>query len=220
MDDKIKRSDQKDLLTPKGKRTVEKIINVAIAEFARNGYAGASISKITKQAGLNKSSIYAHFDSKADLFRACISEATYRRISYFKGFIDENRGRPITAVLYDFLMLYEDLGDEDSDVYFHERFAYFPPEELKNEITNFTTSIIIVQVQALLEPVFAEWADKYGIERRKKLNALTAFLSMYDGIAVERLIGTRESFLYRVNHAWPFYKDALEGYQSSNSYFQ
>lgn len=204
-------------MATKGENTIERIVRMAISEFARNGYAGTSISTIAKRAGMNKSSLYTHFESKAELFYVCIREATDIRFEFLSQYMYENKDKPIEEVLYGFLMLYDDLGGDDSDAYFHERFAYFPPEDLKDEVTDFTSNVIIVQVQALLDPVFEKWKKEWGISDEKKMSALIGFLSMYDGLVIERLIGSREKFRYRLEHAWPFYRDGIKAYASHSA---
>ena len=49
--------------------TQRKIIEAAEVEFAKNGYAGASIRSITKTAGVNLAAVNYHFGSKEDLFK-------------------------------------------------------------------------------------------------------------------------------------------------------
>ncbi len=197
----------------KGERTIENIVNIAIAEFAINGYVGASISKIAKKSGLSKSSLYSHFESKEELFKVCLRIAAERRLSFFNSFIEDHMQESTEDILYKFLLLYDDLGNEGSDAYFHERFAYFPPEDLKEVTTEFTTNVIIVQVQKMLEPVFRKWAGEYNISDKNMENALISFLSIYDGIIIERLIGSREKYLYRLKHTWPFYENAIKSYE-------
>lgn len=200
----------------KGEKSVDNIIDAAISEFAKNGYAGASISQIAKKAGLVKSSLYSHFESKSDLFCECVKVATDRRFVFLKSYMDDAKDKPINDVLHGFLLLYEDLGGEESDTYFHERFAYFPPEDLKNEITEFTSNVIIVQVREILEPVFNKWADENNISEDDRVDAIVAFLSLYDGVVIERLIGNKEKFRYRLDHSWRFYEKALENYTKFN----
>ncbi|HEU5486759.1 MAG TPA: TetR/AcrR family transcriptional regulator [Microlunatus sp.] len=44
------------------------ILRVALAEFARYGYAGASLNRIIEAAGISKGSLYYYFDGKEDLY--------------------------------------------------------------------------------------------------------------------------------------------------------
>jgi len=47
----------------------QKILNVAIAEFAQNDYDSASISRMVANAGIAKGSFYQYFENKMDLYR-------------------------------------------------------------------------------------------------------------------------------------------------------
>jgi AcrR family transcriptional regulator len=51
------------------------VLEVAAAEFAEHGLAGARIERIAAQAGLNVRMIYYHFSSKEELYRAVADPA-------------------------------------------------------------------------------------------------------------------------------------------------
>lgn len=51
---------------------------IALAEFARAGYAATSLQRIAELAGLSKSSVLYHFASKEALLEAAISPALLR----------------------------------------------------------------------------------------------------------------------------------------------
>jgi AcrR family transcriptional regulator len=51
------------------------VLESAIAEFARKGYAGTSIQDILGATGLSKPTLYYYFESKAGLFRAILDFA-------------------------------------------------------------------------------------------------------------------------------------------------
>lgn len=57
---------------------------IALAEFARAGYAATSLQRIAELAGLSKSSILYHFASKEALLEAAISPALQR----FEGMVE------------------------------------------------------------------------------------------------------------------------------------
>ncbi len=46
----------------------ERIINAALAEFARNGYERASTNEIVKEAGISKGSLFVYFNNKKELY--------------------------------------------------------------------------------------------------------------------------------------------------------
>lgn len=59
-----------------GKRSL--ILNVALEQFAKEGYHNASISKIAKSAGISKGLIYNYFESKEELIRTIIIDGLER----------------------------------------------------------------------------------------------------------------------------------------------
>lgn len=52
-----------------------RLLDAAAAEFAANGYSGASIASIARRAKVSKSTVFHHFESKEDLYLAVIGEA-------------------------------------------------------------------------------------------------------------------------------------------------
>jgi AcrR family transcriptional regulator len=52
--------------------TKDKLLQVALEEFAEYGYDGVSTRSLTTKAGLNNYAISYHFGSKKDLYLACI----------------------------------------------------------------------------------------------------------------------------------------------------
>lgn len=52
----------------------EAILKGAITEFLQNGYAGTSMDKVAKSAGVSKATVYSHFGDKENLFNAVIQD--------------------------------------------------------------------------------------------------------------------------------------------------
>lgn len=51
----------------------DKVLNVAILEFAERGYAGTNINVIAEKAGISIGAMYSYFASKEDLFLSIVS---------------------------------------------------------------------------------------------------------------------------------------------------
>lgn len=62
---------------PQGKR--DRIVELAIDEFAERPYHEASLSRIVARAGIAKGSIYQYFEHKLDLYRWLVTEEVPRR---------------------------------------------------------------------------------------------------------------------------------------------
>lgn len=56
----------------RGGDTLEKILEVAEGEFARQGFAGAHLQSIAEQVGVQKTALYYYFPSKAALYVAVL----------------------------------------------------------------------------------------------------------------------------------------------------
>lgn len=56
-------------------RTRRAILAAATAEFAANGFDGASVNAVAERAGINKRMLYHYFGNKEDLFLVVLEEA-------------------------------------------------------------------------------------------------------------------------------------------------
>lgn len=57
-------------LTPQER--VPQILDAALTEFSRRGYAATRMDDIARRSGLSKGGLYAHFDSKDAIFKALL----------------------------------------------------------------------------------------------------------------------------------------------------
>lgn len=60
--------------TERGRRTLRKLLDAAAEEFGEKGFHEASVSSITRRAGMALGSFYTYFDSKDALFRALVAD--------------------------------------------------------------------------------------------------------------------------------------------------
>jgi AcrR family transcriptional regulator len=58
--------------TERGRRTLQKLLDAAAAEFGERGYHDAAITGITQRAGTALGTFYIYFDSKEQVFRALV----------------------------------------------------------------------------------------------------------------------------------------------------
>jgi TetR/AcrR family transcriptional repressor of nem operon len=73
--------------------TRQKIVEVAAAEFRRNGIEGIGVADLMAKAGLTHGGFYSHFKSKEELVRAAMEEAAkksrFRKIAEEGGSLEE-----------------------------------------------------------------------------------------------------------------------------------
>ena len=60
--------------TERGRKTLRKLLDAAAGEFGDNGFHEASISSITRRAGVALGTFYTYFDSKDAIFRALVAD--------------------------------------------------------------------------------------------------------------------------------------------------
>jgi AcrR family transcriptional regulator len=64
--------------TERGRRTLRKLLDAAAVEFGEKGFHEASVSSITRRAGVALGSFYTYFDSKDAVFRALVRDMSSR----------------------------------------------------------------------------------------------------------------------------------------------
>jgi AcrR family transcriptional regulator len=67
-------SDGKAPRTPRGERTLRKILGAARDEFGERGFSESSIVAITQRAGVALGTFYTYFDSKEAVFQALVKD--------------------------------------------------------------------------------------------------------------------------------------------------
>src|SRR3954453_15003168 len=60
--------------TPRGERTLRKILDAARDEFGERGFSDSSIVGITQRAGVALGTFYTYFDSKEAVFQALVKD--------------------------------------------------------------------------------------------------------------------------------------------------
>ena len=65
--------------------TLQKIHEIATAEFLEKGFRGASLREIVKKAGVTTGAFYGYYKSKEELFSALVKTHADYILNYFKG---------------------------------------------------------------------------------------------------------------------------------------
>lgn len=78
--------------TERGRRTLRKLLDAAAVEFGEKGFHEASVSSITRRAGVALGSFYTYFDSKDALFRALVADMSEMVRTSARSAISEGMG--------------------------------------------------------------------------------------------------------------------------------
>jgi AcrR family transcriptional regulator len=79
--------------SPAADAAMERVLEAATREFARHGYADASVASISEAAGLAKGSLYRLFPSKESLFLATAEAVVARATAAFAAAASQAGGR-------------------------------------------------------------------------------------------------------------------------------
>lgn len=94
-------------MVSKGDRTKQAILEEALAQATRLGIEGVSIGQLAKDAGLSKSGLYAHFQSKEELQIQILELATQRYVDMVvKPAMSEPRGEPRLRAMFERWLLW------------------------------------------------------------------------------------------------------------------
>ncbi|MCK0099756.1 TetR/AcrR family transcriptional regulator [Qipengyuania sp. S6317L1] len=75
--------------TERGRKTLRKLLDASATEFGEKGFHEASVSSITRRAGVALGTFYTYFDSKDELFRALVNDMSANVMSSARGAIDD-----------------------------------------------------------------------------------------------------------------------------------
>lgn len=64
--------------TARGIATRRKLLEAAERTFAKHGYAEASVSRITEDAGIGQGTFYLYFETKLDIFNELVEDLNHR----------------------------------------------------------------------------------------------------------------------------------------------
>jgi AcrR family transcriptional regulator len=78
--------------TERGRRTLRKLLDAAAEEFGEKGFHEASVSSITRRAGVALGSFYTYFDSKDALFRALVADMSEKVRASARSALHEGMG--------------------------------------------------------------------------------------------------------------------------------
>ncbi len=78
--------------TERGRRTLRKLLDAAAEEFGEKGFHEASVSSITRRAGVALGSFYTYFDSKDALFRALVADMSEKVRTSARSALSEDMG--------------------------------------------------------------------------------------------------------------------------------
>ncbi|MDF2725734.1 MAG: TetR family transcriptional regulator [Paenibacillus sp.] len=185
--------------------TVASIKNVALRHFAAKGYDGTPLSAIAKEVGIKTPSLYAHFESKEQLFFSVFDDVMEEQAQRLEKLIESVRGEPLERKLY--LILAETcsnyLLDEDKAA-FVKRSMLFPPAHLEQELQ---ARFLLAEAKqsAFLRELFEAGVREGTLSSHRADDMLAAYYCLLDGSFVQMLYYGPKLFQERLQTVWTIF---------------
>jgi AcrR family transcriptional regulator len=181
------------------------LLHIALNHFAKEGYEGASLSNIAKEAGIKKPSIYAHYSGKDDLFLSAMKYSLDTQRSHLADYFSETRNEPLEISLRGYFDWFIKESNENEQMKFILRVAYFPPVKLEKEVAELINPFID-KMQRHLTRVLRERNRKEKILYSEDFSsAALAFLTVTEGTMTEFVYSGIEGYERRLNAVWPIF---------------
>lgn len=165
----------------------EKIIQAAVESFSQTGYDRTKMEDVAKRLGLSKGTIYLYFKSKEDLFLAICEQNIQRSDREDTGFFVKKEN-----VASDAEQIYDNIRrrEQGNDRVMLEMVAESARNpKLRNSMCELHAKVhdhVVQNIKAKIEDGFL----------RKDVDAASlaiALVALYDGLAVNRMLGISDS---------------------------
>lgn len=163
----------------KTKRTREKILKAAVAEFGTKSYENASLNAICSDNQITKGLIYHNFENKDDLYLRCVELCFRELTAYLQN--TNYQGNDIQEEINDFVNLRRQFFQENpyySNIFFGTLLQ--PPKHLLKEIQNLRRNFDELNVQNYRR-LIEQLELREGITADMALNYFIIFQDMFNG---------------------------------------
>ncbi|MDQ0427518.1 AcrR family transcriptional regulator [Planomicrobium stackebrandtii] len=181
------------------------ILQTAVSHFAKEGYEGASLSKIAEEVGIKKPSIYAHYKGKDDLFLSAVQYSLHTLKAQLAAYFNSMREEPLESLL---LGYFEWLAKESRDnerMKFIIRVAYFPPLKLKTEVGELFNPFFNAMHRHLTRLLRERHRHEKVLYSEDFSNAALAYLTITEGVMNELVYSGMEKYNQRLQAVWPIF---------------
>ncbi len=183
--------------------TANKIKKSALTLFVEYGYDSTSLTAIGNEVGIKKQSIYAHFKNKDDLFLKVMNQVINDEIIELSDYFSREKNESLYHTLYHFILHLKEryISDGESNIKFLLKMMFTPPNHLQ-EIVISRVFTYYEQLHHYIEEVFVSHKDCLMTDAE---SGTISFLNFIDGLLVELVYSSLESFEKRFKISWEIY---------------
>lgn len=181
------------------------ILQTAVSHFAKEGYEGASLSKIAEEVGIKKPSIYAHYKGKDDLFLSALHYSLHTQKTHLASYFNGMREDPLESMLYGYFAWFAKESQDNERMKFILRVAYFPPLKLEKEVGELFNPFFDGMHRHLTRLLRERQRQEKILHSEDFSNAALAYLTITEGTMTELVYSGVEKYENRLQAVWPIF---------------
>ncbi|MBB3110621.1 AcrR family transcriptional regulator [Paenibacillus phyllosphaerae] len=188
--------------------TASKLKQAAMVLFTESGYEGTSLSEIAKAVGIKTPSIYAHFESKEQLFMSVLEDVLAEERLRFGAMMEKTEGQPpierVRAAFDHF-----SAPDTTTGHTFLKRAIMVPPRHLRDRLrADFAAFELFLN--AGMEQLFRNCSTRGKDQVPEVERLIVLFYGLVDGLLVEHEAYEEQVFEVRRRMLWEWFERALQ----------
>jgi len=190
--------------------SLQKIKQEALVLFATKGYEGTSLNDIAVQVGIRKPSLYAHMESKEQLFMLIVADLYQEYTEEFTKAYQESKNFSVEQKLFHiFKVLFQYLAEQKEKAMLWNRIFFFPPETLKEPLAEKMHDLDQHFAGKLAEII--DQGVEEGIFRAEQTETvIRAYYCMTDGYIMHRMYYGFQDKDYELEKIWNFFWNGLK----------
>lgn len=190
--------------------TAKRILEVALKHFSEKGYDGTSLAEIAGEVGIKKPSIYAHYNSKYDLFLAVVEQVADDYRNYRQQLLVESEAMNFEKRLYNIFASMIDYFVQDRiKMSFWVRAWMFPPAEAQGTIL-VPWKAMHNAFAAAIEAIFKEGIANGEVRDGIAGDMANTYLCLLDGFLTRAIITDDDNYVKMLPQVWKCFWDGAK----------
>ncbi|WP_315793365.1 TetR/AcrR family transcriptional regulator [Paenibacillus sp. BIC5C1] len=182
-----------------------RIKEIAIQHFNRHGYEGTKMAQIAEETGIRKQSLAYHFPTKKALLIEIYEEVVQEEQQFVKQFFQKETAQPLEQQLHAFLIEHKNRFLTNPNVAFMYILSFITPLEVHD--------FVLAQYRSYLGTLKEELAEVFARHPDIRLSpeeATLAFVTLMDGLDVQLVYETRQSYEQALAITWNVFWSGIQ----------
>jgi TetR/AcrR family transcriptional regulator, biofilm operon repressor len=183
----------------------EKIKKIAINHFNQFGYEGTKMAQIAEEAGMRKQSLSYHYPTKKELLLEVYKEVVQEEQMFVHRYFENNMEESLEKQLYNFLTEHKNRFLTKPNVALMYSLSFITPLE----VHDYVLSQFRLYLGTLKEVIGTSFAKHKG--RLSPEECTIAFVTLLDGLDIQLVYETRQSYERAQQIAWNVFWVGIHG---------